>query len=148
MKKNDFMSEALKEAQKAFDQNEVPIGAIIVENDKIIARAHNSNLTNKDPSAHAEIVALRQAALARNSSRLDSCDIYVTLEPCAMCAAAISLARIRRVYYAAADEKFGAVENGVRFFQSASCFHVPEVYSEISQKESVKILQDFFQRKR
>lgn len=142
------MAEALKEARKAFDQNEVPIGAIIVENGKIIARAHNSNLTDKDPSAHAEIAALRQAALAKNSSRLDGCDIYITLEPCAMCAAAISLAKIRRVYYAAADKKFGAVENGVKFFQNSSCFHAPEAYSEISREESVKMLQDFFQKRR
>lgn len=142
------MAEALKEARKAFDQNEVPIGAIIVENGKIIARAHNSNLTDKDPSAHAEIAALRQAALAKNSSRLDGCDIYITLEPCTMCAAAISLAKIRRVYYAAADKKFGAVENGVKFFQNSSCFHAPEAYSEISREESVKMLQDFFQKRR
>lgn len=148
MKKNHFMAEALKEARKAFDQNEVPIGAIIVENGKIIARAHNSNLTDKDPSAHAEIAALRQAALAKNSSRLDGCDIYITLEPCTMCAAAISLAKIRRVYYAAADKKFGAVENGVKFFQNSSCFHAPEAYSEISREESVKMLQDFFQKRR
>lgn len=142
------MRAALEQAEIAFKNNEVPVGAIIVEDQKIISSAYNGNLTKKDPTAHAEILALRKAAEIKGTSRLDNCDLYVTLEPCAMCAAAISLARIRRVYYAASDKKFGAVENGVRFFSSSSCFHRPEVYSGISEEESRKLLQDFFKMKR
>ncbi len=146
--KNNFMEEALKQARIAFENDEVPVGAIIVEDGKIISSAYNSNLTKKDPTAHAEILTLRKAAEIKGTSRLDNCDLYVTLEPCAMCAAAISLARIRRVYYAASDKKFGVVENGVRFFSSSSCFHRPEIYSGISEEESKKLLQDFFKTKR
>lgn len=142
------MLEAIKQAQIAFDENEVPVGAVLVEDGKIIASAHNKNLTLNDPTAHAEIVVLREAALKKNSPRLDECDLYVTLEPCAMCAAAIALARVRRVYYAASDEKFGAVENGVRFFGSTSCHHRPEVYSGFSEAEAKKLLTDFFQKRR
>src|SRR3989344_2854922 len=116
MTKNHFMDEALKQARIAFENDEVPVGAVLVENDKIIATAFNKNLTFRDPTAHAEILVLRQAAEIKNSPRLDGCDLYVTLEPCAMCAAAISLARIKRIYYAASDKKFGAVENGARIF--------------------------------
>jgi tRNA(adenine34) deaminase len=144
----NFMKQALLEAQKAFNHNEVPVGAVIVENGKIIARAHNKNITSSDPTAHAEIVALRAAAQLKQSSRLDHCDIYVSLEPCSMCASAISLARIRRVYYAASDAKFGAVENGARIFNASSCHHKPEVYSGIFEEEGKSILQKFFQSKR
>jgi tRNA(adenine34) deaminase len=146
--KNIFMEEALRQAQMAFAIDEVPVGAIIVEKDKIIASSYNQNRKLNDPTSHAEINVLRQAALLKNSPRLEECDLYVTLEPCAMCAAAISLARIRRVYYAASDEKFGAVENGVRFFSSSSCFHKPEIYSGINAEEAKKLLQNFFQIKR
>lgn len=142
------MEEALHQAQIAFEKDEVPVGAVIVENGKIIAAAHNYNLHLKDPTAHAEILALREAAQIKNSARLDDCDLYVTLEPCAMCAAAISLARIRRVYYAASDEKFGAVENGTRFFSSPTCHHKPESYSGIQEEEAKKILVSFFKSKR
>jgi len=142
------MSEAMAQARLSVLQNEVPVGAILVENEKIIAAAHNQNISASDPTAHAEIQVLRQAATLKNSPRLDGCDLYVTLEPCAMCAAAISLARIRRVYYAASDPKFGAVENGVRFFSSTSCHHHPEIYSGIAQEESRLLLREFFKSKR
>ncbi|MBP7709959.1 MAG: nucleoside deaminase [Rickettsiales bacterium] len=142
------MEAALAQARLAFEKDEVPVGSIIVEDGKIISSTHNCNLTQKDPTAHAEILTLRKAAEIKGTSRLDNCDLYVTLEPCAMCAAAISLARIRRVYYAASDKKFGAIENGVRFFSSSSCHHKPEVYSGISEEESKKLLQDFFKSKR
>jgi len=146
--KNNFMEAALAQARLAFEKDEVPVGAIIVEDGKIISSAHNCNLTQKDPTAHAEILTLRKAAEIKGTSRLDNCDLYVTLEPCAMCAAAIALARIRRVYYAASDKKFGAVENGACIFDSSSCHHRPEVYSGISEEESKKLLQDFFRAKR
>ena len=142
------MEEALKQAQIAFEKDEVPVGAVIVENGKILAKSHNGNRTSNDPTAHAEILALREAAKIKNSPRLDECDLYVTLEPCAMCAAAIALSRIRRVYFAAADKKFGAVENNIHFFKSSACFHQPEVYSGIDEEESINLLKSFFQKKR
>lgn len=145
---NIFMAKALEQAKTAFDQDEVPVGCVIVENGKIIAASHNHNLSSNDPTAHAEISALRIASKIKKSPRLDSCDLYVTLEPCAMCAAAISLARIKRIYYAASDNKFGAVENGIKFFYSSSCFHRPEIYSGISETESKKLMVDFFKSKR
>ena len=148
MPKIDFMKIALDEAKKAFAVDEVPVGAVIVENDEIIATAHNQNLTICDPTAHAEIVALRMASLAKNSARLDGCDIYVTLEPCSMCAAALSLARIRRIYYAVSDAKFGSIENGARIFNSSSCHHKPEVYSGFYEEDSRDLLKKFFKNKR
>ena len=146
--KNDFMKEALKQAKIAFNKDEVPVGAVIVENGITIATGYNQNITLKDPTAHAEIIALRNASLLKKSHRLDNCDIYVTLEPCAMCAAAISLARIRRVYYAANDAKFGAIENGARIFNSSSCHHKPEVYSGIAETEAKELMLKFFKSKR
>ncbi len=142
------MEAALLQARIAFAKDEVPVGAVVVENGEIIAASYNQNRDNVDPTAHAEIVALRKAALKKGSARLDGCDLYVTLEPCAMCAAAISLARVKNVYYACADEKFGAVENGVKFFGSASCFHRPEVYSGIGEAESRELLREFFKNLR
>ncbi len=146
--KNNFMKEALNQAKIAFEKDEVPVGAVVVEEGKIIAVAHNQNLQLNDPTAHAEILAIRKAAEIKKSARLDGCDLYVTLEPCGMCAAAISLARIRRIYYAVSDEKFGAVENGSRFFSSSSCHHVPEIYSEIGETEAKDLLVKFFRLKR
>ena len=143
-----WMQFAYEQAALAASEDEIPVGAVIVENGKIIASNHNQNRTNIDPTAHAEIMVLREASLKKNSHRLDDCDLYVTLEPCAMCAAAISLARIRNVYYACDDKKFGAVENGIRFFKSASCLHEPQVYSGISESESKEILQAFFAKLR
>jgi tRNA(adenine34) deaminase len=144
----NFMEIALEQAKLAFGQDEVPVGAVIVENGQIIASAHNQNLTFNDPTAHAEIVALRQASQIKKAPRLDGCDLYVTLEPCAMCASAIALARIRRVYYAASDLKFGAIENGARIFSSSSCHHKPEVYSGICDTEAAQLMKDFFKPKR
>ncbi len=142
------MKEALKQAKIAFEKDEVPVGAVIVENGKIITTSHNQNLILKDPTAHAEILVMREAAKIKDSARLDGCDLYVTLEPCAMCASAIALARIRRIYYAASDVKFGAVENGARIFSSTSCHHKPEIYSGISEEESKELMQSFFRNKR
>jgi tRNA(Arg) A34 adenosine deaminase TadA len=142
------MAEALLQAKIAFKQNEVPVGAVIVENGKIIAAAYNKNLILKDPTAHAEILALREAAILKDCHRLDDCDLYVTLEPCAMCAFAISLARIRRIYYAVSDIKFGAIENGVQIFSNSSCYHKPEFYSGIFAEESKNLMQGFFRSKR
>lgn len=142
------MAEALLEAKKAFDKNEVPVGAIIVENNQIIARAHNQNIELCDPSAHAEILALRLAAASKNSSRLENCDIYITLEPCFMCVSAISLAKIRRIYYAASDEKFGAIEHGKNIFNQNFAYHKPEIYSGFYETESRELLQNFFKNLR
>ncbi len=147
MKKSP-MEEALNQAKLAFNSDEVPVGAVVVENGKIISAAFNQNIKLHDPTAHAEILAIRNAAKFKKSSRLDNCDIYITLEPCAMCAAAISLARIKRVYYAISDEKFGAIENGVHFFSNKNCHHKPEIYSRISETESKNLLQNFFKNKR
>ena len=146
--KNIFMNEALNQAKIAFEKDEVPVGAVIVENGKIIASTYNQNILLKDPTAHAEILALRQAAEAKNSPRLDDCDLYVTLEPCAMCAAAIALARIRRVYFGSSDPKFGGLVNGAKIFSSSSCHHKPDIYGDINPNESQKLLKDFFLKKR
>ncbi len=148
MLKNKFMEMALQQAKIAFAKDEVPVGAVIVENGEIIAASHNKNRESNDCCAHAEILVLREACAKKKSSRLDGLDLYVTLEPCAMCAAAISLAKIRNLYYACADEKFGAVENGVRFFSSKSCFYKSEIYSGICEDEAKKLMQEFFKSKR
>jgi tRNA(adenine34) deaminase len=142
------MELALDEAHAAADAGEVPIGCVIVCDGDLIAQAANRTLLDRDPTAHAEIVAIRQAAAALGSERLVDCDLYVTLEPCTMCAAAISFARIRRVYYGAADPKGGAVESGVRFFSSPTCLHRPEVYGGIGETEAAALLQDFFRARR
>jgi tRNA(adenine34) deaminase len=143
-----FMSIALDQARAAAARGEVPVGCVIACNGEAIARAGNRTLADKDPTAHAELLAIRQAAAALGSERLTDCDLYVTLEPCAMCAAATSFARIRRLYFGAADPKGGAVENGVRFFSSATCHHRPEVYGGINESESAKLLKDFFAARR
>src|ERR1051325_700459 len=143
-----FMEEALAQAHAAAAADEVPIGCVIVRDGAVIARAFNRTLLDRDPTAHAEMLAIRAAAAALGSERLIECDLYVTLEPCAMCAAAISFARIRRLYYGAADEKGGAVENGVRFYASPPCHHRPDVYGAIGEAEAAKVLKDFFQARR
>ena len=143
-----FMQTALGEARAAQARGEVPVGCVIVRDGMVIARAGNRTLADKDPTAHAEMLALRQAAAARGSERLTDCDLYVTLEPCTMCAAAMSFARIRRIYFGAADEKGGAVEHGVRFFAAPTCHHRPEVYRGIGEQESAELLRGFFQAKR
>ena len=143
-----YMSIAVAEARVAAACGEVPVGCVIVRNGKVIARAGNRTLAHKDPTAHAELIALRAAAVALGSERLTDCDLYVTLEPCTMCAAAMSFARIRRLYFGAADPKGGAVENGVRFFAAATCHHRPEVYGGINESECANVLRDFFARRR
>jgi tRNA(adenine34) deaminase len=142
------MQYALKQAQIAFDKDEVPIGAVIVENNKIIASAHNSNHLHCDATAHCEIIAIRQAGLYKNSPRLDNCDIYVTVEPCIMCYYAIALSRIKRIFYGVNDEKFGAISNNLKEFTQKLCYHQPEIYDDIAHSESKLLLQKFFQIKR
>ncbi len=142
------MERAFEEARAAAARGEVPVGAAILRDGAIIASAGNRTLEWKDPTAHAEIVAIREAARLIGSERLIGCDLYVTLEPCAMCAGAISFARIRRLYYGAADEKGGAVDHGTRFFASPICHHAPEVYGGLGEVEAAILLKDFFSAKR
>jgi tRNA(adenine34) deaminase len=143
-----FMSEAIEQARAASAAGEVPVGCVIVRNGEVIARAHNRTLTDRDPTAHCELLAIREAARVLASERLVDCDLYVTLEPCTMCAAAISFARIRRLYYGAADLKGGAVESGVRFLTAPTCHHRPEVYGGIGELEASALLKDFFRNRR
>ncbi|MBN9600964.1 MAG: nucleoside deaminase [Afipia sp.] len=148
MSARSFMDLALEQAKKAENAGEVPIGCVIVQGGTVLARAANRTLTDRDPTAHAEILAIRQAAAAIGSERLVDCDLYVTLEPCTMCAAAISFARIRRLYYGAVDPKGGAVDSGVRFFASPTCHHAPEVYPSVGESEAALMLRDFFKARR
>jgi tRNA(adenine34) deaminase len=143
-----FMDLALKAAEKAGKSGEVPIGCVIVRNNEVIAAAGNRTIGDRDPTAHAEVLAIRGAAEKLGSERLTDCDLYVTLEPCTMCAGAISFARIRRLYYGAADAKGGAVDSGVRFFASPTCHHAPEVYSGVGESVSAALLRDFFRERR
>jgi tRNA(adenine34) deaminase len=143
-----FMDMALAEARAAQEAGEVPVGCVVVRDGAAIARAGNRTLRDRDPTAHAEMLAIRQAAAALGSERLVDCDLYVTLEPCAMCAAAISFARIRRLHYGAADPKGGAVESGVRFYSSSTCHHRPEIYGGMAEQESGALLRDFFRERR
>ncbi|WP_062111416.1 nucleoside deaminase [Aureimonas sp. AU40] len=142
------MEEAVIEARLAAGRDETPVGAVIVFEDRIIARAGNETRAQRDPTAHAEILAIRRACEAVGEERLPGFDLYVTLEPCAMCAAAISFARIRRLYFGASDPKGGAVENGPRFYAQPTCHHAPEVYSGIGEREAADLLRDFFRAKR
>ncbi|MDR3466687.1 MAG: nucleoside deaminase [Xanthobacteraceae bacterium] len=148
MTAQSFMDLALKQAEIAQNHGEVPIGCVIVREGEVVAAAGNRTLNDHDPSAHAEIVAIRAAARRLGSERLTDCDLYVTLEPCTMCAGAISLARIRRLYYGARDPKGGAVESGVRFFAQPTCHHAPEVYSALGEVEAAALLRGFFQARR
>ena len=143
-----FMDQALAAAKEAGDAGEVPIGAVIVRDNRVIAAAGNRTLRDHDPTAHAEVLAIREAARTLGNERLGDCDLYVTLEPCTMCAGAISFARIRRLYYGAADAKGGAVESGVRFLASDTCHHRPEVYSAVGETEAAELLREFFRGKR
>jgi len=142
------MDLALAEARAAAAAGEVPVGCVVVRNGAVIAKTHNRAIVDRDPTAHAEMLAIRAAAAALGSERLADCDLYVTLEPCAMCAAAMAFARIRRLYYGAADPKGGAVENGVRFFTAPTCHHRPEVYGGIGEAEAAALLKDFFRARR
>ncbi|MBX3550738.1 MAG: nucleoside deaminase [Xanthobacteraceae bacterium] len=144
----DFMGIALAEAKAAADAGEVPVGCVIARDGEMIARAGNRTLRDRDPTAHAEVLALRAAAAKLGSERLTGCDLYVTLEPCTMCAAAISFARIRRLYFGAGDPKGGAVESGVRFFSAPTCHHKPEIYGGIGEADASAILKEFFATKR
>jgi tRNA(adenine34) deaminase len=143
-----FMDLALKAAEKAGKFGEVPIACVIVRDGEVVAAAGNRTITDRDPTAHAEILAIREAAEKLGSERLTDCDLYVTLEPCTMCAGAISFARIRRLYYGAADPKGGAVESGVRFFASPTCHHVPDVYPGLGEHASATLLREFFRERR
>ena len=127
---------------------EVPIGAVVVKDGTVIAVAHNAPRTLSDPTAHAELLAIRAAAQALGNERLDGCELWVTLEPCAMCAGAIAHARIAKVYYGASDPKGGAVEHGARVFEQAQCLHRPEVYAGIGEAEAAELLRGFFKAKR
>jgi len=148
IKQPNFMDIALDEARKAVERGEIPVGAVLVRHGAVLATAGNETILHSDPTAHAEIVAIRRACAALGSQRLPDCDLYVTLEPCAMCAAAISFARIRRLYFGAWDEKGGAVENGPRFFAQPTCHHAPEVYSGIGATASGALLTRFFRDRR
>jgi len=145
----DAMQEALKQARAAAARGEVPVGAVIADaQGRIVARDGNRPLELRDPTAHAEILVIRQACERLATERLTECDLFVTLEPCAMCAAAISHARIRRLYYAADDEKMGAVAHGPRFFAQPTCHHAPEVYDGLGADEAARLLRDFFAARR
>lgn len=148
MKPSPFMEAALAEAEAAARRDEVPIGAVVVRNGAILARAGNRTRELNDPTAHAEMLAIREACRLTRSERLPEADLYVTLEPCPMCAAAISFARIRRLYFGAADEKGGAVVSGVRFYAQATCHHAPETYAGIAEKRASDLLKSFFREKR
>ena len=143
-----FMDKALEEARAAQAAGELPVGCVVVRGGTVIASAGNRTIADRDPTAHAEMLAIRDAARALGSERLADCDLYVTLEPCAMCATAMSFARIRRLYYAAADPKGGAIDNGVRFFAAPTCHHRPEVYSALGEEQASALLKDFFRARR
>ena len=143
------MDDALEEAAKALKRGEVPVGAVIVEaSGDIIARAGNETRKRLDPSAHAEVLAIRKACDALKTERLVNCDIYVTLEPCAMCAGLIANARIRRIYFAASDPKSGGIQQGARVFDHEQTHHIPEIYPGIGEEKAVKLLRNFFATKR
>ncbi|MFP5076009.1 nucleoside deaminase [Rhizobium sp. YIM 134829] len=143
-----FMERALREARAAATRGEVPVGAVLVRDGAVIAAAGNRTRERADPTAHAEIEVIRAAAEVLGSERLTEADLYVTLEPCAMCAAAISFARIRRLYYGAEDPKGGAVDHGPRFYHQPTCHHAPEVYSGLGEVDAARILKDFFAARR
>ena len=145
---NRFMEIAFAEARAAGERGEVPVGAVLVLNGEIVAQAGNRTRAENDVTAHAEVAVIRAAARALGQERLAGADLYVTLEPCTLCAAAISFARIRRLYYGAEDPKGGAVDNGVRFFAQPTCHHAPDVYSGIGGTEAADILKDFFRERR
>jgi tRNA(adenine34) deaminase len=144
------MAMALRDAESAAERGEVPVGAVIVDpsSGEVLARAGNRVEAMRDPTAHAEILAIRKAAAAMGAPRLEGCDMYVTLEPCAMCATAISFARIRRLYFGAYDTKGGGVEHGARFFHQPTCHHAPEVYGGMEESRAGALLVKFFAEKR
>jgi tRNA(adenine34) deaminase len=145
---SSHMGTALEEARQAGARGEVPVGAVIVCNGEVIAAAGNRTLELKDPTAHAEMLAIRAACVATGSERLPGCDLYVTLEPCPMCASAISFARLARLYFGADDIKSGGVRHGARIFAQATCHHVPEIYDGIEAQLCAQLLQAFFKKRR
>jgi tRNA(adenine34) deaminase len=144
------MTRALALAEAAAARSEVPVGAVLVDGatGEILAEAGNLTEELNDPTAHAEVLVIREAAAKRGSPRLEGCDLYVTLEPCALCAAAISFARLRRLYFGAYDPKGGGVDHGPKFFQQPTCHHAPEVYGGLAEQEARRLLQDFFKQRR
>jgi tRNA(adenine34) deaminase len=142
------MRAALEAARAAAESGEVPVGAVVMRGEEVVAAAANAPRTLHDPTAHAEMLAIRAAAAKLGRDRLEGCDLWVTLEPCAMCAGAIAHARIARVYYGAVDPKGGAVEHGPRFFSQPTCHHRPEVYGGIGEGEAGALLRDFFAARR
>lgn len=142
------MERALAEALAARARGEVPVGAVVVHRGEVVGAAGNRTLADRDPTAHAEMVALRQAAAALGTARLTECDLYVTLEPCAMCAGAIAMARIRRLYFGALDPKGGAVESGVRLFDQPTTHHRPQIYGGFCEREAAALLTEFFRQRR
>jgi len=144
----DPMTQALAEARLAAAEGEVPIGAVVVRDGQVIASAHNAPRRLHDPTAHAEMLAIREAAQKLGNERLDGCELWVTLEPCAMCAGAIAHARIARLYYGASDPKGGGVEHGARVFEQEQCMHRPEVYPGIGEAEAAELLRGFFASRR
>lgn len=147
-KADDPLSRAFAEARAAAARGEVPVGAAVAREGVVLAAAGNRTLELRDPTAHAEILAIRAACAALGSERLTGCDLYVTLEPCAMCAGALSFARLRRLYFSAPDPKGGAVEHGPRFFAQPTCHHAPEVYGGLREHEAAEMLRAFFRAKR
>ena len=145
---SDPMGLAFDEAKAAAARGEVPIGAVLVHKGAVIASAGNQTIGDRDPTAHAEMIVMRAGAHYLGSERLSECDLYVTLEPCAMCAGALSWARVRRLYYAASDPKGGAVEHGPRYFSQPTCHHAPDVYSGMRESEAALLLRDFFKQRR
>ena len=143
-----FMQRALGLARLAAEEGEVPVGALVVRRGEVVAEAHNGTRRLNDPTAHAEMLAIREAARVLGSERLLGCDLWVTLEPCAMCAGAIAHGRLARVYYAAPDPKGGAIEHGARVFAQPQCLHRPDVYSGIGESESAELLRGFFRERR
>lgn len=144
-----YMELALEQARIAASADEVPVGAVLVDaSGAVLAATHNRVERDKDPTAHAEMLAIRQAAAKRGDARLPDCDLYVTLEPCPMCATAISFARLRRVYWGASDPKGGGIENGPRIFAQATCHHRPELFGGIAETEAAALLRDFFKARR
>lgn len=146
--KNTWMQSAFEEAKEALAHDEVPVGAVVVKDGAIIGRGNNRVLRDCDSTAHAEIVALRQACTALGTHRLDGCDLYVTLEPCPMCASALAHARVHRVVYGAYDPKGGAIDHGVRLYDQPTCHHKPEVVGGVLEQDCAQLLQDFFMGKR
>ncbi|WP_224003090.1 nucleoside deaminase [Aureimonas sp. SA4125] len=148
MRRQNYMELALEEARGAAARGEVPVGAVLVSDGVVVARDGNRTRETHDPTAHAEMLVIRAACRSLGQERLTGCDLYVTLEPCAMCAGALSFARIRRLYYGTGDAKGGAVDNGPRFFAQPTCHHAPEVYPGIAEEASATLLRGFFQQKR